>query len=411
MRLLLISQYYSPEIGAGPARITGLSENLAKLGHSVTVITGLPNYPVGVIHPKYRGRLFVKESMNGVEVLRTWLFASPRKTTVRRLLNYVTFALSATLHGLLIEDKFDVIFASSPPLFVGVPALVISGKKQIPYIFDVRDMWPEIAILLGQIRETSFVTRLAKWLEAKLYSNASRISVVTAGKMEKLVKAGVCSNKIFVLSNGVDDEFLELPGDLVTRADLGFSPDDFVIAYAGTIGLAQGVGILLDAADRFKDDSNIKFLIIGEGVEKQVLVERANTAGLASVKFLPLQPKHKIPSFLSISDVAFVPLKSDTLTDSIPSKLYECLGVGCPVILAATGDSRDLIRKAGAGMVIEPGNVHQLVGAIRSLSVNRTLKEQYSKNGRAYVRQHYLRSDLAKQLERVCISIIEADQK
>lgn len=405
MHLLFISQYYTPETGAGSARVAGLAENLVRLGHSVTVLTGFPNYPGGIVPREYRGRLSMTETINGVEVIRMWSFTSPEKTAFRRLLTYGTFALSTTIRGLATDGRFDGIFASSPPLFVGIPALVVSMKKRIPYIFDVRDIWPEIAVLLDVIKSESIVTKAAGWLEAKLYTHASRVSVVTQGKLDKLVGKGIPAEKIFVLSNGVDDEFLMLPDDLVVRSDLGFMEDDFIVTYIGTIGLAQGVGILLDAADRLRDKPNIKFLIVGEGVEKLDLIARANAIGLKSIKFLPLQPKHKLPSLLSISDVAFASLKSDVLTDSVPSKLYEYLGIGCPIILAATGDSCDLVRKAGAGVVTEPGNVDQVVRAITDLSMNRAQRRRYAENGRTYIRQHFLRSDLAKRLEGVFMSV------
>lgn len=399
MKLLFISQYYSPEVGAGSARVTGFAENLVRFGHSVTVITGFPNYPPGVVYPGYNGRPFLNESINGVKVLRTWLFTSGKKTKAGRVLTYLTFALSATIRALLMKGDFDVIFVSSPPLFVGLPALAMSKVKNIPYIFDVRDLWPEMAILLGELREESIAARLVIRLEKTLYSSARKISVVTPGKREKLLRSGVPEDKVFELSNGVDDYFVELPDELIRRVDLGFLDQDFIVTYAGTIGLAQGLEILVDAADRLRSNPRIKFLIVGEGVQKQALMDRVSQARLDTVRFLPLQPKRAMPSLLRISDIAFVPLKSDELTDSVPSKLYEYLGVGCPVILAAHGDSCELVRKAEGGIIIEPGNVEQLVETLIYLSEHPGHAAQYGENGRAHVRRKYLRSRLAKTLE------------
>ena len=406
MRVLFISQYYSPEVGGGPTRVTGLAENLVKLGHAVTVITGFPNYPSGVISPEYRGRFFLEESINGVRVLRTWLFTSQKKTKARRLLTYLTFAFSATLRALLVRGDSDVIFASSPPLFVGIPALVLSKVKNIPYVFDVRDLWPEIAVHLGQLSGDSIAARVAERLEMLLYSSARQVSVVTRGKREKLLRRGVPSNKVFVLSNGVDDDFLTLPDGLIKRADLGFADQDFIVTYAGTVGLAQGIEILVDAATRLRNNPRIKFLIIGEGVEKPVLMDRVNAARLDTVRFLPLQPKYKMPSLLRISDIAFVPLKSHVLTDSVPSKLYEYLGVGCPVILAARGDSGELVREAEAGIIVEPGNVEHLVETLTYLFEHREILAQYGENGRAYVRENCLRSSIAITLEKQLLELV-----
>ena len=401
MRILFVTHYFPPETGAPAARMFGLAVNLSRLGHDVTVVTGYPNYPTGRVFQPYRVGLRSFERVDDLKVVRTYMYVSASTGTAPRLANQLSFVLSSSLVSTLDSQRYDIVFVSSPPLFLGLSGYVISLFKRCPFVFDVRDIWPEVATLIGELKSNSLANRLAQGLERFLYRKASVITVVTQQKVEKLVEKGVPRQKIHVIPNGVDEEFIDAPVNTGLRTTMGLD-GSFVVLYAGLIGRFQGVDVLLSAASALeKKAPDVRFLIIGEGVAKSELMRMAATLNLGNVRFLPGLPKLEVRSYLAMADAAVIPLRNNQLTDSIPSKLYEYMGVGCPVILCASGESRDVLLEARAGLVGPPGDPQALASAILEMKHREDFREACRRNGREYVAPRYLRRTIAKELEAV----------
>lgn len=403
MRILFVTHYFPPETGAPAARMFGLAVNLSKLGHDVTVVTGYPNYPTGRVFQPYRVGLRSFERVDDLKVVRTYMYVSASRRTAPRLANQLSFVLSSSLVSTFDSQRYDIVFVSSPPLFLGLSGYAISLFKRCPFVFDVRDIWPEIATLIGELKSNSLANRLAQGLERFLYRKASVITVVTQQKVEKLVEKGVPRQKIHVIPNGVDEEFIDAPVNTGLRTTMGLD-GSFVVLYAGLIGRFQGVDVLLSAASALeKKAPDVRFLIIGEGAAKSELMRMAASLNLGNVRFLPGLPKLEVRSYLAMADAAVIPLRNNQLTDSIPSKLYEYMGVGCPVILCASGESRDVLLEARAGLVVPPGDPQALASAILEMKDREDFREACRRNGREYVASRYLRRRIAKELEAVLL--------
>lgn len=396
LRILFLTHFFVPEIGAAAKRIYGLANNLAELGHEVGVISGFPNYPSGIKHKDYKGKLYAEELMGKIKVYRYYVFSSPQKNSLTRLLNYLSFVLTSSFFA-LNSSKYDLIIVSSPPIFTGISGYIISRVKKIPLIFDVRDIWPDIAVEMDEISENSFTFKVLKNLSDFLYAKAALITVVTEGKKENLILKNISPDKIKVISNGFDREFLSLPIDvkLVQQYRL---QEYFTLIYTGIVGLAQGLDIIIDAALKLKDCHKIRFIIIGDGFEKNTLEAKAKYLKLNNIEFIGLQPHEKILTFLKYAGASIVPLKNRNLKDSVPTKMLEALGAGCPVILCADGESTEIIKDSKGGMVVEPGNSNALMESILYLYNNPDARKEMSSNGRAYVLNNYTRDRIAQAL-------------
>jgi len=410
MRVLFLSHFFWPETGAASKRITGLAEQIAVQGHEVGVVTGMPNYPTGQVEVSYANKLWLYENYKNIKVYRSWIYASAKKGSLRRLLNYFSFVLSSLIHLPRLLGKYDVVVTSSPPLFLGISGVIYSRLLKLPLVFDIRDIWPEVAVEMGELKRKSVFYKLAKLLEEWIYKKASLISVVTEGKKNALVARGIEKEKIILISNGFDMEFLDFPVDKNLRKNLGLE-DKFIVLYAGIIGKAQGLDIILTAAEKC-DDQRLHFLLVGEGVEKDKLIAIVEKKGLKNITFLSGQPHERILSFLKMADIALIPLKTSDLSDSIPSKLYEALGAGCPVILAAQGDSVKLLEQAQGGIAIEPNNGEKLYATLKDLLMGKYNLNYFGLKGSQHVLKLYTREKIAKnfflQLE---TKIIKINQK
>jgi glycosyltransferase involved in cell wall biosynthesis len=405
MRILIVSHYFPPEGGPASARIQGLARNLVRLGHMVTVLTGFPNYPQGHLVKPYKVRLIQKECLDGISVIRSFMAVLRSRGPVSRLLNYLSFTLSAIAAGVLSRERFDVVIASSPPLFLGFSGYVISRAKGCPLVFDVRDIWPDIAVAVGEVEPGSTIYRLLRWLEDFTYRKSDLITVVTQEKARILIKKGVEEAKIRVVSNGIDDEFLDTPIDRDLRRRLGLE-GCFLVLYAGLLGKAQGMDDVLEAAAILQNRAAaVRFVIVGDGVEKQRLTTKADGLTLRNVLFLPYISKSEVRSYLSMADLLVVPLKNSDLRDSVPSKLYECMSVGVPVLLSADGESRDVLALADAGVAVSPGEPAAMGQIVLDLAGDPELRRRLGANGLNYVLRNCLRSkvavDLQKALEQV----------
>src|SRR5579864_8589927 len=402
LRVVFLTHYFPPEVGAPQTRLFELARRLGDAGMRVTVVTGFPNYPTGVVATGYRGRRSMEEDLDGVRVLRIWVFATPNRGFVRRILNHLSFALSS-LTAIRKAGRTDVIFVESPPLLIGLAALAYTRLKRAPFIFNVSDIWPQSAVELGALRN-GVAIRLAEMLEMHLYRRATRVSVVTPGMVERLAARGVPREKLFLLTNGVDTSTFHpgaADGELARR--LGVDGHK-VFLYAGTHGLAQGLDVVLDAS-RLTRDPDVLYVLAGEGAEKEALVARARDQGIDNVRFLPNQPKSAMPGLLNLAYATIIPLKRlDLFKAALPSKMFEAMATGKPIVAALWGEAAALVDLAGCGVVVEPEDAQGLRAAVERLAGDPGLARALGEKGRAYAVEHFDRKAIAKR----CVALLRA---
>lgn len=400
MRILYLSQYFPPEVGATQTRAYEMAQGLLRAGHHVTMLAEVPNHPEGVIRPDYRGKFWARESFDGIDVIRVWVKTAPVKTFKTRMLFYLSYMLNALLAGLLLaRGRYDAIYATSPPLFVGAAALALSYLRRTPLVFEVRDLWPESAVALGELRNPRFI-RWATRLEEACYRRARRIVVVTEGMRARLLERGIPAVKLALIPNGANTELFQpqpAAGQQL-RADLGLE-GVFLIVYAGIHGIAQGLETALYAADRLRANPRIHFLFIGEGPCKADLLALKAQLDLPNVTLLEAQPREAIPAYLSAADVALAPLRRVELFKSaLPSKMFDAWACACPVVMSIDGEARTVLERAQGGRFFPPEDVAALVNAIEDLAGDSTACRRMGENGRQFVAAHYSRQAQARAL-------------
>jgi glycosyltransferase involved in cell wall biosynthesis len=390
MKILYISQYFPPEMGAPAARVSELSRAWALRGHDITVLTGFPNHPTGRVFRGYRRkilRLFMQEDFQRIKVQRTWLFPLPNRKSWERMLNYASFCLSAIIRGLFLS-KPDLVIATSPQLLVGLSGLVIARLKRAPFIFEVRDLWPESLAAVGNAKRNSPLMWLLRKVASALYNRADHIVVVTNAFRDYIEKNyGVTSHKISVIPNGVDQKLFapQEPSEAVKKE---FHLENrFVIAYIGTIGNAHGISTLVDVAKELeKSEPQIFFLVIGEGAEKKSLENMIGVNKLSNIAVFSAQPRTRLPAIISSSAICLVLLKKAELFKTvIPTKMLEYMACGRPLIAGVEGEAAELIHASNSGVCVEPGDSQALSEAIRSLFRDSALRQSFGQNARAYI--------------------------
>ena len=415
MKILYVSQYFPPEMGAPAARAAELAHHWAEAGHDVSVLTGFPNHPTGVVPPEWRSRLrrlVYREEVDKVNVFRTWLWPLPNRKAHERMRNYVSFFLSAALRGMTIPRP-DVIVATSPQLLVALAGWWIAFARQIPFVFEVRDLWPESLAAVGAGNEDSLLYHALAAVAKFLYQRAETIVVVTPAFKEHLIRRWrVPAEKIAIVENGVETDLFtpaSPPANAALRQQLG-AEDKFLVCYVGTMGMAHGLETLLDAAAQLQHESpEVQFLLVGEGAEKQRIKALAESRALSNVTFLDQQPRERVPAFISASDACLVLLKkTDVFKTVIPTKMLEFMSCARPVILGVDGQARQIVEEAGAGLVIEPENSVALVQAVKQLAANRDLGISLGKNGREYIVQHFSRGRTAEKYIRTLQAVLKA---
>jgi glycosyltransferase involved in cell wall biosynthesis len=401
MKILYISQYFPPEMGAPAARAAELSRHWAAAGHTVTVLTAFPNHPTGVIPPAYRARfrrLLSRESIHGVSILRTWLLPFPNRKAHQRILNYTSFCFSAALSGLTLPRP-DAVIATSPQLLAALSGWWLARCKRVPFVFEVRDLWPESLAAVGAGQPGSLLHRTLGTIAGFLYRQSHRIVVVTPAFADHLVEHwNVPREKISVVENGVESQLFAPQADDELRRRLHLQ-NKFVVSYIGTIGMAHGLETVVSAAAQMKDTHpEIVFLIVGEGAEKDRIVALAQRHRLGNLQFLPQQPREEIPAYISASDVCLVPLKkSDVFKTVIPTKMLEFMSCARPVILGVEGQARSVLEQACAGISIEPENPAALVREILHLSRHPEICRELGRCGREFILRNYSRAQSAQK--------------
>jgi colanic acid biosynthesis glycosyl transferase WcaI len=389
-------------MGAPAARASELSRHWAQAEHQVTVLTGFPNHPTGKVPVEYRSkfrRMVTQEMINGVKIVRTWLCPFPNRKAYERVLNYVSFGLSSAITGMFVARP-EVVIGSSPQLLVALSAWWIACCKRVPFIFEVRDLWPESLAAVGMGSQNSYMYRMLMKIAGFLYRRSDHIVVVTPAFKDYLIERwDVPAQKISVVGNGVEIDLFS-PKNTASnlRRELQLE-EKFVVSYIGTIGMAHGLESLLEAASLLQHSSpKVLFLLVGEGADKARLMASAQSRNLANVRFVGQQPREKIPAYIGASDACLVLLKKNELFKTvIPTKMLEFMSCARPVILGVDGQAREILEAANAGIFVEPENIADLADAIRRLSLNRSSCETLGQNGRKHILEKFSRQQTANE--------------
>lgn len=398
MRILYVSQYFPPEMGAPAARVHELSRQWVRQGHAVTVLTGFAHHPTGIKSAEDRWRVTRRETVDGIDVVRSYVYAAPNAGTWRRMASYVSFFGSAALIGAARVSRPDVVVATSPQLLCACAGYVLARWKRVPFVFEVRDLWPESIVAVEAMRE-NLIVRGLKRVARYLYEHSSRIVTVGQGYKRQIEQRySIPPERIDVVPNGIDLEtFVPSPRDNEVRRQYGWG-DRLVLLYVGTHGMAHALHVVLEAALQFRDDPRKLFVFVGEGARKEQLKRRAAELHLDNVQFIDQQPKTRIPLFYAACDIGLVTLRNTPLfQDVLPSKIFEYLGMQRPVILSVDGEARKLVQDAGSGVFVPPEDAAALADAIRSLAEQPALLESMGRSGRRFVETHYRRETLAKE--------------
>jgi glycosyltransferase involved in cell wall biosynthesis len=401
MRIIIVTHYFPPETGAPQARLSGLAAAWALGGDEVTVLTGMPNHPTGVIQPGYRGAIRRRERRDGYRVLRTWLYATPNEGIARKTLGHLSFMITSVLLGGRASGPADVVVVSSPTFFAVGSGWLLARLKRARLVVEVRDLWPAIFTELGVLTSRP-VIRWLEWLELAAYAAADTVIVVSDGFRANLIERGVPAAKVHTIRNGVGPgEFdPDAPSDAELRGRLGAGPGDCLVLYAGTHGISQGLTSVADAAAQLTDEA-IRFAFVGEGADKQRLQRQVAGQGLRNVTLLPGLPRERVAALLAAADICLVPLRDVPLFSSfIPSKMFEYLAAGKPVVGALAGEAAQILREAGA-WVVPPGDSVALAESIRTLAADPERRQAMGRQGRCYVEKYFDRATLARQYRKL----------
>jgi len=400
LKLLVISQQFSPEMGALPNRLYPLTRHLAAAGHKVYVATGMPNYPKGKVFPEYRGRRFMREARDGATVLRTSYYTTPRNVSKRsQLLSYLSF-LPAVLHSGWRAGDVDAVFVTSPPIFPAVPAILLAKARRAKLVVDLRDLWPDEVIAVGAAREGSVPIRVLRLIERWMYRSADIVTCTTRAFADTVAERGVGPEKRRLLPNGADVElFRPLPRENDVAAAYGFG-DRLVVTYSGLLGIKHGLETVLEVAELLRDRDDVVFFLRGEGPRREALEERARELGLENVVFGGEVPIEDVPYLLARSDVCVTNLLPDAYLDKIVSvKVFEYLACEKPVVAGLRGEGARVLEESGGGIAVEPGDAEAMAAAVGELLDSPDRREEMGKAGRRYVEEHHSRAAIAARLE------------
>ena len=404
MHILFLTDNFPPEVNAPASRTFEHCRQWVEAGHKVTVITCAPNFPKGEVFQGYRNAWRSRETIDGIDVIRVWTYISANEGFLKRTLDYASFMLSSIPAAIGVRNV-DVIVGTSPQLFTALAACVTGFIKRRPYVFELRDLWPESIRAVGAMK-SSRVLDMLEWLELFLYRRAAHIVSVTRAFQKNLISRGIPAGKISVTTNGADlERFTPIPRDAQLAGQLGLT-DKVVVAYVGTHGMAHALETVLDVASLLKDDERVRdlrFVFLGDGAEKARLKAVADERGLDNVLFLDSVPRSEVTRYWSLVDIAVIHLRGTPLFETvIPSKLFECMAMGLPVLHGVPGESAEIVESEGIGLVFEPENAAAMSAGILRLVTEPDLRARFAANGPVAATK-YSRRALAGQM----LSVIE----
>lgn len=414
MRIAYLTQDFPPEVGAGPARVTEMALRWRKAGADVTIITGMPNrrlpgFPDGKIHPDYRGRLFMEEEWNGLRVLRSWVFSTPRRGAVWTVANNLSFMATSALHTLVRRERFDVLIASSPPFFVHASGEVIRRFRRTRMVLEIRDLWPDYLVQLGMLRK-GWVSRGLFALERYLLKRAAHVVVVTESFRRRVIEKGVAPDRVDVIPNGVDlDQYFRdevqppIPG-------LERRNGEFIVGYLGTFGVGQALVNVIEAAALVRDaGAPIRFVLVGDGVDRDEMHVRVRELGVDNVSIEPPIAKGRTRAFHNNCDICLVPLAPiPVFQETIPSKLFEMMACERPVLACLSGEGARIVKESGGGVVVPPGDPRAMAdGLLAAIALDPAERSEMGRRGRTYVTQNYDRTLLADRYLQILTAVVK----
>jgi glycosyltransferase involved in cell wall biosynthesis len=398
MRIAWLCHYFAPEMGAPQARLSELGKAFREAGHDVAAVTCFPNHPTGVLRPEDVGVRARRDDVDGIAVFRCKSYVTPNKGFVKKTLGHLSFMCSG-LGGLsraAKERRPDVVIVSSPTFFSVITAWVWCTPRGIPWVFEVRDLWPAVFVELGVLKNRFVIWSLER-MELFLYRRATRVVTVTKSFKDHIARRGIDAAKIGVVTNGVDlDRFAPGPRDREFARAVGLD-GKFVVLYLGAHGISHALARMLDAAERLRDLEDVRFVFVGEGAEKEALVADAKRRGLGNVVFRDGVPKDEVIRWYRLADVGLVPLRNVALfTTFIPSKMFELLACGVPVVGSVAGEAAEILAASGGARVVPPEDVDAIVREIRTLRNDAAARKRLGEAGRAFVAAEYSRRKLAQ---------------
>jgi glycosyltransferase involved in cell wall biosynthesis len=398
VRIAYFCQYFVPESAAPAARVSELAHAWTAAGHEVTVVTGLPNHPTGVVPEAYRRVVFQRERLREVDVWRNWLYATPNEGFVKKTLSHLSFMLSTLVLSVPRLRGHDVLIVSSPSFFVVITVCIAHWLWRIPYVFEVRDLWPGVFVELGVLKNRLLI-RTLEWIEMFLYRRADRVVVVTESFRDVLVGRGLSPDSVSVITNGVDATLFQPSQEGRESIRRQHELDDsFVVLYIGAHGISQGLGSILEVARRLTDSATVRFVFVGDGAQKAKLMSQAAAMGLTNVRFLPSQPRDSVPAWYNAADVVLVPLRNIPMFETfIPSKMFEILACARPIVASVRGESRRIFERSQGALVVDPEDAEGIARAIARLEQDPALQTRLGQSGRRFVLAEYDRRVLAQR--------------
>jgi colanic acid biosynthesis glycosyl transferase WcaI len=412
MHVLLLIVQFPPDVNSSGVLMAQLGEGLVARGHRVSVITTFPHYAAFRVAEEYRGKLYERDTYRGMDVHRLYVYASGNKhSMLQRLLSYVSFNALATVAGLTSRERYDLILCSNGSFFSGLAASIIGAVKRTPFIYNVQDLYPETPVQAGQLNNR-FAIRLLERLEKFMYAQAHHVSVIGRGMRDNIIAKGIAPEKVSIIPNFVDTQFVQpLPKINAFSERFGLT-NKFVVTHAGNVGYVYDLETLLEAASQLQSQRDIQFLIVGDGVARPSLEAKARALGLTNVSFLPFQPRESLPTLRATSDVQVALYKNGSARYSMPSKVYEIMASGRPVLATADAQSdlANLVLNTGCGICLHPHDPVKLAAAIRALYEDPPLRVRMGERGRREAERVYSAEAVVTRYDDL-ISSIDAQRR
>lgn len=403
MNILFLSHYYPPEVNAPATRTYEHCKRWVTSGHKVTVVTCAPNCPDGKVYKGYKNR-FSSEQVDGVEIRRVWTYLAPNKGFLKRILNFLSYLVATFIYCIRMKNV-DVVIATSPQFFCGWAGVVLGRLRGWPFILEIRDIWPESIVTVGAMKKSMFI-KMLEILEKRMYAAALHIVAVGEGYKKKIVEKGIDPDKISVIVNGVDITRFTHANTELDMKKRYCAENKFVCSYIGTVGMAHGLEVVLEASKmcKTKDLSDVVFWIVGDGAQREELELRAQKESLQQVIFTGRLPKETMPDIIAASDCSLVHLRGTELFGTvIPSKIFELMAMDVPIVMAVKGEALDIVEQSGAGIAMEPDNPQSLLDCIATIKK----RGRVAFSGRTFVEKNFNRDVLAQGMLEIIEKVVE----